>query len=192
MADLIDRHPEPGYRRTADPFRTLVSSIVSQQLSTKAAQTIHGRFLALWPDRDHPCPADLIAADHDHLRSAGLSGAKALALVDLATKIEQGELDFEGIDDLCDDDVRTKLVRVRGIGPWSADMFMMFGLTRPDILPLGDLGIRTAILRMESKEAMSPEEMEARAEPWRPYRTHASWYLWRSLEDKPPRDCTNR
>lgn len=180
MAAFIEAHPRPTYEKTSNAFHTIVRSIVGQQLSGKVAEIIHGRFLSLWPDFDHPSPSDLLAVTHEQLRGVGLSGAKARSLVDLAEKIEAGELHLESLDSMDDEEIKTELVKVKGIGPWSADMFLMFGLSRPDILPLGDLAIRNGVLRVMGVEKASPEEMESRAEQWRPYRTVACWYLWRS------------
>ncbi len=180
MAEFIDVHPRPTYEKTSNAFHTIVRSIVGQQLSGKVAEIIHGRFLALWPEIEHPAPTDLLTVTHEQLRGVGLSGAKARSLVDLAEKIEAGELHLASLDSMDDEEIKTELVKVKGIGPWSADMFLMFGLARPDILPLGDLAIRNGMLRVMNLEKALPEQMEARAEMWRPYRTVACWYLWRS------------
>ena len=172
-------------RRPADAYGALVRAIVGQQLSTKAARTIYERLTALY-DGSTPTPAELIATDPENLRGVGLSRAKAMYLRDLAEHIEDGELDLDHIAELPDEEVSEQLTAVKGLGQWSADMFLMFHLGRPDVLPVGDLGIRRAAqLEYGLKELPDPAELERIAEPWRPHRSLACLYLWRSLDNAP-------
>ena len=172
--------------RPADHYGALVRSIVGQQLSTKAARAIYGRLTDRFGGRA-PTPAEVLADDPDELRAAaGLSRSKVSFLRSLAEHVLDGELELEQLDDLPDDEVIAELVAVKGLGVWSAHMFLMFHLQRPDILAVGDLGIRkamTALYGLEKRPA--PDEMEAIAEPWRPYRTVACLYLWHTLDAVP-------
>jgi DNA-3-methyladenine glycosylase II len=192
LRELIDGLGPDGLgdpRRGLDPddhYGALVRSIVGQQLSTKAARAIYTRLTDRFGGRP-PTPAEILADDPDALRAAaGLSRAKVSFLRSLAEHVVEGSLDLEHLGQLSDDEVAAELVAVKGLGPWSADMFLMFQLQRPDILPVGDLGIRNAIkLHYGLDELPSPAEMEQIAEPWRPHRTLASLYLWRSLAATP-------
>jgi DNA-3-methyladenine glycosylase II len=147
-----------------------------------AARAIYGRLTARFGGRP-PTPAEILADEPEELRAAaGLSRAKVGFLRSLAEHVISGELELERLDHLPDEEVTAELVAVKGLGTWSADMFLMFQLERPDVLAVGDLGIRRAIERAYGLDAMpTPAEMEKLAEPWRPYRTLACRYLWRSL-----------
>ncbi len=175
-----------GVTRSSDRYGALVRSIVGQQLSTRSAQAIYGRLTDRFGGRT-PTPVEVLEDDPDELRqSVGLSHAKGAYLRSLAEHVLDGSLDLEHLDRLPDEDVIAALTAVRGIGPWSADMFLIFRLGRPDVLPVGDLGIRRAfMLHYGLPELPSAAEMERIAEPWRPYRTLASLYLWRSLQATP-------
>ncbi|WP_047865604.1 DNA-3-methyladenine glycosylase family protein [Rubrobacter aplysinae] len=173
--------------RPKDAYGALVRSIVGQQLSTKAARTIYERLTALFGGRT-PSPAEVLAAGEADLRAAGLSGRKAEYLRELARHAESGELDLGSLHLLTDEEVADRLVAVRGLGRWTADMFLMFHLDRPDVLPVGDLGIRRAAQKAYSLSEMpSPGELRGLSHPWRPHRTLACIYLWESL-DAPPED----
>jgi DNA-3-methyladenine glycosylase II len=163
-----------------------VRAIVGQQLSVAAARAIYGRLLARFDDRP-PTPSEILADDPEALRAAaGLSRAKVSFLRSLAEHVLSGELELERLDDLPDEEVIAELTAVKGIGMWSAHMFLMFHLDRPDVLPVGDLGIRRAMERAyQLPELPLAPEMERIAEPWRPYRTLACRYLWRSLANEP-------
>jgi DNA-3-methyladenine glycosylase II len=163
-----------------------VRSIVGQQLSTTAARAIYTRLIERFGGRT-PTPVEVLDDDPDALRqAAGLSHAKVRYLRSLAEHVINGSLELERLDALADDEIIAELTAVKGIGTWSAHMFLMFHLQRPDVLPVGDLGIRRAIaLRYGLNELPSPEMLEELAEPWRPYRTLACRYLWRSLEAMP-------
>lgn len=181
LAEVIRRtgrlRPDFGRR---DPFQSLVRAVVSQQLSTKAADTIHGRVVALLP---RVSPDALLSAPTAELRAAGLSGQKIAYLRDLAEHVSDGRLDLHGLSRLSDDEVIEAIVAVKGFGRWTAQMFLMFSLHRPDVLPTGDLGIvkgMQQLLGMKRRPAV--RTMERTARPWQPYRSIACWYLWRTLE----------
>ena len=190
MARLIDEHgalvrEDLKRERPGDAYGALLRSIVGQQLSTKAAATIYGRMLELF-DGHAPTPLQLLAADPDKIRAAGLSRPKINYLRDLAQHIEDGELELELLDELPDEEVIEQLTAVKGIGEWSAHMFLMFHLSRPDVLPVGDQGIRRAVqLQYGLRILPDPKRLEKIARPWRPYRTLACLYLWSSLDNKP-------
>ncbi len=175
-----------GGRAGLDHYGALVRSIVGQQLSTTAARAIFGRLTERYGART-PTPAEVLADDPEELRAAaGLSRAKVTFLRSLAEHVVEGSLDLERLDDLPDEAVIAELVAVKGIGAWSAHMFLMFHLQRPDVLPVGDLGIRKAAMRAYGLEALpAPQTLEILAEPWRPHRTLASLFLWQSLSATP-------
>lgn len=179
---------DPAERRRGRPedaYGALLRSIVGQQLSTKAARTIYTRVCALFDDCV-PSPAQLLAADPDALRGAGLSRAKVAYLRDLAEHVEDGRLELDRLDDLADEEIVAELTAIKGLGRWTAEMFLMFHLGRPDVLPVGDLGIRRAVERAYGLAQLPAEpELERIAEPWRPQRTLACLYLWRSLDNAP-------
>jgi 3-methyladenine DNA glycosylase/8-oxoguanine DNA glycosylase len=167
--------------REAAPFAALVESIVYQQITGKAAATIHGRLCALVGGRT-PRPADIVAATDAALRGAGLSRQKISYLRDLAAKAESG-LFPDDVHLLQDEAVIEVLTAVRGVGRWTAEMFLMFRLGRPDVLPVHDYGIRKAMQRAYRMRTLPrPDRMQRVAEGWRPYRSVACWYLWRSLD----------
>jgi DNA-3-methyladenine glycosylase II len=171
--------------RPTDPYGALLRAIVGQQLSTIAARTIYGRVLDLFGGRV-PTPVELLGVDADALRAAGLSRAKVAYVRSLAEHVEDGSLDLDALPKLSDDDVSAALTAVKGIGQWSADMFLIFQLERKDVLPVGDLGIRHAIERLYKlpKIPDAPTALNI-GEPWRPYRSLASLYLWHSLSATP-------
>jgi DNA-3-methyladenine glycosylase II len=187
LARLIDQVGplSVGQRRRGRPqdaYGTLVRSITGQQLSTKAAATIYGRLTDLYGGNT-PTPEQIIATDPQQLRAIGLSNAKAAYLRDLAEHIVDGELPVDDLAEMPDAKVHELLTAVKGLGRWTVDMFLMFHLGRPDILPISDLGIRRAIqIQYGLDELPGPAEMEQIAEPWRPHRTLACLYLWESLD----------
>jgi DNA-3-methyladenine glycosylase II len=172
-------------RPKGDAYGTLVRAVVSQQLSSKVAPVIHGRVLELFGGRT-PTPVELLAADPLELRATGLSGRKVEYLRDLAAHVESGELELDRLGELPDEEVIAEISAVRGFGRWSAEMFLIFFLERPDVLPVGDFGIRRAAqLAYGLNELPDPAELERIAEPWRPHRTLACIYLWESLHKLP-------
>ena len=184
FAPLIERHGLPTLTPTADPFASLGSAIIHQQLAGAAARTIEARVLALFGKRTFPRPAALAASSVEHLRTAGISRPKALALLDLAAHFADGRMTPRAL--LAGDDaaVAAALLPVRGIGPWSVDMFLMFGLGRTDVWPTGDFGVRTGLQRFLRLRALpEAEKMVQLARPWQPWRALAAWYMWRLVED---------
>ena len=168
--------------RPDDAYSTLLRTIVGQQLSTKAARTIYVRLVALFGDNP-PTPAELLAAEEAALRAAGLSRQKVGYLRDLAARVESGELDLDTLHQLPDEEVSARITAVKGLGQWSADMFLIFHLRRPDVLPVGDLGIRRAAEKVYGLPGLpDADDLRALAEPWRPWRTLACLYLWKTLE----------
>jgi DNA-3-methyladenine glycosylase II len=175
-------------RQDPDGFAVLVRSIISQQISWKAARAIGGRLIqALAPAE--LCPAALLAASDASLRAAGLSSGKVRSLRDLAEKVHGGEVPLAEFPDLSDEEVIARLLPVRGIGPWTAEMFLIFCLGRLDVLPVADYGLRAGIKRAYALDDLpNKAQMIDRAEPWRPYRSVATWYFWRSLGGVPQSD----
>lgn len=172
-------------RPKGDAYATLVRAIIGQQLSVKAASTIHGRVLELFGG-DNPTPQRLLDAEEAELRGCGLSGRKVSYLRDLARHVLDGSLEIDHLDKLGDEQVIEEVTAVRGLGEWSAQVFLMFHLERPDVLPTGDLGIRKAAQLAYRLEKMpKPDELIEIAAPWRPHRTLACLYLWESLANAP-------
>jgi DNA-3-methyladenine glycosylase II len=162
-------------------FGALARSICFQQLAGAAARTIHGRFAALYDGR--PTPAAVAATPDDVLRSVGLSAAKAASIKDLAAKSLDGTVPLRGWNRMADDEIVDRLVTVRGIGPWTAHMFLIFQLNRPDVWPTGDLGVRAGYGRMHGLDGPpTPAVLGLAGEIYRPYRTIAAWYCWRELD----------
>ena len=169
-------------RQRKDHLTALVGAIVSQQLSTKAAATIFGRLAALFPEQRISSASALAGIDDQALRSVGLSRQKVAYLRDLSARIDDGRLVLDELDALGDEEVIERLVAVKGFGRWTAEMFLMFRLHRPDVLPVGDLGIVNAVQRLYGlRKRPDPKRLMKLGEPWRPYRSVACWYLWQSL-----------
>jgi DNA-3-methyladenine glycosylase II len=175
------RRPSPVEH--PDPYHALVRAILSQQLSSKAADTIHGRVVALVGGLPSLSAASLLAVDPTHLRTAGVSRPKISYLRDLAQQVEDARLDLHALQHLPDEEVIAAITAVKGLGRWSAEMYLMFRLRRPDVFPVGDLGIANGVQKLFGmKRRPKPRTMERLAEPWRPYRSVAAWYLWRITE----------
>jgi DNA-3-methyladenine glycosylase II len=186
LAALIRAHGPCGLADAlrVDHFSALVRAIIFQQLSTKAATTIHARLLGLLPHGQVTAPA-LAALTEAQFRSVGVSRQKALYLRDLSEKLVSGELRLDGIERLDDEAVIAALTMVKGIGRWTAEMFLMFRLHRPDVLPVGDLGIVTAVQRAyRLRKRPTAERLLKLGDAWKPYRSIACWYLWRSLDNQ--------
>jgi DNA-3-methyladenine glycosylase II len=184
LARIIDRIGacELAPRTGGSHFDALVRAIVYQQLSGKAAATIHGRVEAIYGNRS-PTPAEILATDDARLRAAGLSRQKISYIKDLASKVVSGDLATESLDVMPDDEVIASLVRVKGIGRWSAQMFLMFRLGRPNILPDLDLGVQKGIQHAYRLPKLpTPKDVLRIGERWAPYASVASWYMWRLLE----------
>jgi len=168
-----------------DPYEALARAIVGQQVSTQAAASIWGKVLGVFGGKT-PTPKQLIDAEPQELRDAGLSWAKVAYVRDLAERVRDGDLDLERLPQLDDEAVIEELTAIKGIGPWTAEMFLIFHLGRPDVLSTGDLGIRKgAMLAFGLEEMPTPAELEQMGEAWRPQRTLACLYLWRSLDNTP-------
>jgi DNA-3-methyladenine glycosylase II len=168
-----------------DPYEALARAIVGQQLSTRAARSIWERLVEILGGT-FPGPSGLLAVDTDTIRGAGLSRSKVNFLRDLAERVEDGRLDLERLMELPDEDVVATLTEIKGVGPWTAEMFLIFHLGRPDVISAGDLGIRRAVqIEYGLDELPGPTDLERIAEPWRPHRTLACLYLWRSLDNAP-------
>ncbi len=183
--DIATRLRRRSEERPADAYGALLRAIVGQQLSTKAARTIYLRVLDLFDGRT-PAPEQLLDATVDDLRGAGLSGRKVSYIRDLASHVLSGELELDRLDQLSDEQAIEEIVAVRGLGQWTAEMFLLFHLERPDVLSGGDLGIRRAIQIEYGLDQMpSPTRVVEIGEPWRPHRSLASLYLWESLAAVP-------
>ncbi len=183
--DLATRLRRRSEERPADAYGALLRAIVGQQLSTKAARTIYLRVLDLF-DGSTPSPEELLEADEAGLRKAGLSGRKVEYVRDLAAHVISGELELDRLGDLSDEEAIEEIVAVRGLGQWTAEMFLIFHLERPDVISGGDLGIRKAIqVEYELDEMPTPQQVVEMSEPWSPHRSLASLYLWESLAAVP-------
>ena len=190
MENIVRRVGPLGFEqrrrgRPDDAYGALVRTIVGQQLSVKAARSIYTRLTALFGDRA-PTPRELVSTDEELLRASGLSRPKIRYLRDLADRVLSGDLDLDALQTLPDEEAILQIVAVKGLGQWSADMFLMFHLGREDVLPVGDLGIRRAVEGAYGLlEIPDSGTLEALARPWSPHRTLASFYLWESLDTKP-------
>jgi DNA-3-methyladenine glycosylase II len=166
-----------------DPFETLCMSIASQQLSTKAAATIFRRFQDLFPPDRKPTPERVMTLGDSEIRACGFSGPKVSFVKDLASRVIDGRLDLKGLKKHSDEDVMQQLVAVKGIGRWTAEIFLMFRLGRPDILPADDLGLMNAVQRAyRLRKRPDAKKLRQMGEAWRPHRSVAAWYLWQSLD----------
>ncbi|HEY8808633.1 MAG TPA: DNA-3-methyladenine glycosylase [Solirubrobacterales bacterium] len=183
--DLKTRLRRRSEEKPPDAYGVLLRAIVGQQLSTKAARTIYLRVCDLFGGST-PSPEQLLEASEEDLRGCGLSGRKVEYVRDLAVHVLDGELELDRLDDLSDEEAIAELVAVRGLGQWTAEMFLLFHLERPDVLSGGDLGIRKAVqIEYGLKEMPTPQRVLEIGEPWRPHRSLASLYLWESLANVP-------
>lgn len=187
MAALIECVGPCQLTFTPPTFESLARSIVYQQISIRAARSIHLRLLAACAQEGVLQPEAVSACSPQKLRDCGLSAQKAAYLRDLAQHVVEARLEFERLPGLSDEEVIATLTQVKGIGVWTAQMFLIFSLQRPNVLPVSDLGIRNAVKQLyRLREAPTPAEIEKRGRKWRPYASVASWYLWRSLEPTGP------
>jgi len=185
IAGLVEAAGPASLRRRGrerrDHFGALARSIAYQQLAGKAAAAIHGRFEALFDG--HPTPEAVLAMPEQSLRAAGLSGSKTASILDLAAKVESGVVPLDGIQRLTDEDIIERLTVVRGIGRWTAEMFLIFQLGRLDVWPVDDFGVRAGYAAAyELNEAPTPKALVALGDAFRPYRSVAAWYFWRAIE----------
>ncbi|KAM7258905.1 hypothetical protein ACFE04_014646 [Oxalis oulophora] len=185
LAALIDIHPPPAFQTFSTPFLALTRSILFQQLAYKAGTSIYSRFIALCGSESRVTPEMVLALTPQHLRQIGVSGRKASYLHDLARKYQNGILSDSTIVNMDDKSLFTMLTMVNGIGTWSVHMFMIFSLHRPDVLPINDLGVRKGVqLLYNLEELPRPTAMEQMCDKWRPYRSVASWYIWKLSSSK--------
>lgn len=195
MAELVESFGELSFetrrrgRPRTDSYGTLVRAVVGQQVSAKAAAAIFDRVLALFGGST-PTPAELLAIEAERLREAGLSGRKVEYLRDLAAHVESGELELERLPAMSDEEVIAEITAVRGFGIWTAQVFLMFDLERPDVLPTADIGIRRAVqIAYGLDEPPDHDRLTEIAEPWRPHRTLACIYLWETLHNAPDQEA---
>lgn len=173
-----------GPRKGVPPYHALVKAVTYQQLNGTAAETIFRRFLAQFPDVKFPEPAHVVAAPEEQLRRAGLSRAKTAAIKDIAAKTIAGIVPTRrAIAKMSDAEIVERLTTIRGVGPWTVEMLLMFTLGRPDVLPATDFGVRSGFALVYGlKELPAPRDILAHGERWRPYRSVAAWYFWRALD----------
>ncbi len=182
LYSYIEKITIPDFTKRQDSFTELCDTIISQQLSGKAASTIFERFKSLFPNKKITVEK-LLKLDDERIRSCGTSWAKVRSLKDLAQKVKDGLVNLEKLDVMSDEEVKTHLVQIKGIGPWSAEMFLMFSLGREDIFSLGDLGLKKGLMKVYGmKKEPSVKQIEKIVSKWRPHRTYASRILWKSLE----------
>jgi DNA-3-methyladenine glycosylase II len=188
LGRLIERTPYEARRRTDEPYASLLRTILFQQLAGAAASAIQRRFFALYgTDNKPPSAPQLLDSSDELLRSAGISRQKAGYMHDLALHVVNGTLDFEALPSLPDDEVTAQITAVKGLGEWSAHMFLMFHLGRPDVLPAGDLGVRNGMrLAYGLPETPTPSRAREIGAPWTPFRSVGSWYMWRAAEAPAP------
>ncbi|MBM2851523.1 MAG: DNA-3-methyladenine glycosylase 2 family protein [Candidatus Nitrosotenuis sp.] len=180
LAKIIHQVGKYEISLVKNPYRSLIDAIITQQLSGAAAASISKKFQKLY--QRYPRPIDVITTSDSKLRSAGLSKMKVAYIKDLSEKIQSKKLRINSLKDRSDEEIITHLTQVKGIGRWTAEMFLIFSLGRLDVLPVGDLGLKKGIQRLYSMlDLPEKEEIEEIAEKWRPYRTVATWYIWKSL-----------
>lgn len=180
LSKIINRVGRYRLALVEDPYESLVEAIITQQLSGKAAASISKKFREIYGR--FPKPQDVIKTPSSRLRAAGLSKMKVSYIKDLSKKITTGALEIDSLKNMTDDEVIQQLTKVRGIGRWTAEMFLIFSLGRQDVLPVGDLGLRKGVQMLYSlSETPQKDEIETIAQKWRPYRTVATWYIWKSL-----------
>jgi len=183
MARIVAEVGTLGIIPRIERFQALVRAIIFQQLAGAAANAIYNRFVGLFPGPGFPSPAEVLAKSDAELRSVGLSEKKALYIKDLAAHVKEGKLNFHRFHRMQDEEIVADLTRVKGIGKWTAEIFMMFNLGRPDVMPADDLGIQNAVKRYyRMRQRPNRKRLLKLAEQWRPYRSAAAWYLWRSLD----------
>ena len=183
LVPLLDAFQIEDLKPEKDYYRSLTRAIIYQQLSGKVAKTIFNRFIELYHGKDYPSPDDVIKTDHAILRSVGLSNAKAKYIKNISQAFLEGSIDYKNLDNLSNDAIMEQLVAIKGVGPWTAQMFLMFTLNRPDVFPSGDLGVQKGFQQyFKLKELPTPKIMEERAQKWKPFRTVASLYFWKVVD----------
>lgn len=183
LARIIAEVGALGIQPRRERFQALARNIIFQQLAGAAANAIYGRFVGLFPGVEFPSPEQVLAKTDAQLRSVGLSEKKALYIKDLAAHVRDGKLNFHRFHRMSDEEIVAHLTQVKGIGKWTAEIFLMFNLGRPDVMPADDLGVQNAVKRhYRMRQRPNRKRLLKHAERWRPYRTAAAWYLWRSLD----------
>ena len=183
MGKLIEKFGPPNFNLMNNYYESLVRSIVYQQLSGKAASIIYERLLDLFVFDIYPKPKDVLEVSIETLRSSGLSYQKVNYIRDLSEKWQDGTMNLTDIDSMTDEEISSELIKVKGIGQWTADMFLMFTLGRPDVFPFGDLGIQKGVMIITNMNRLpTQKEMERKTKKWQPYRTVAAWYLWKLVD----------
>jgi len=183
LAQIIAEVGALGIQPRRERFQALARNIIFQQLAGAAANAIYGRFVGLFPGVEFPSPEQVLAKTDSELRSVGLSEKKALYIKDLAAHVRDGKLNFHRFHRMTDEEIIADLTRVKGIGKWTAEIFLMFNLGRPDVMPADDLGVQNAVMRhYRMRQRPNRKRLLKHAERWRPYRTASAWYLWRSLD----------
>jgi len=183
LAQIIAEVGALGIQPRRERFQALARTIILQQLAGAAANAIYGRFVGLFPGVEFPSPEQVMAKTDSELRSVGLSEKKALYIKDLAAHVRDRKLNFHRFHRMTDEEIIADLTRVKGIGKWTAEIFLMFNLGRPDVMPADDLGVQNAVMRhYRMRQRPNRKRLLKHAERWRPYRTAAAWYLWRSLD----------
>ena len=181
FTNLIDKFGYPTYKKETQYFKSLVRSIIYQQLSGKAASKIHSRFLNIYSTNNHPTPSQIKSTNMDILRCAGLSKQKINYIYNLCEYSLKNNI--ENIDQLSNNEISKELTQIKGIGQWTVDMFLMFTLNRKDVFPLGDLGVKKGLMKFEKlTELPSEKEMGVLSQKWKPYRSIAAWYMWIIIE----------
>ena len=183
MKQLIEKYELPGWDYEGDLMYELIDAIIGQQLSVKAAAAIRQRFYDLWPQK--PTPAQILKKNDDELRALGFSYAKARYVKSICQAVIDKTVDFESLRGRSDEEIISELIKIKGVGRWTAEMFIMFSLGREDVFSLGDLGLRNAVAKLYGVERDDLKAIEKISEKWKPYRSLASRYLWKSLENTP-------
>ena len=183
LVPLLDAFQIGDLKPETDYYRSLTRAIIYQQLSGKAAKTISDRFIALYHGMDYPSPDDVLKTDYEILRCVGLSNAKAKYIKNISKAFLDGSIDYKNLDNLSSDAIVEQLVAIKGVGPWTAQMFLIFTLNRPDVFPSGDLGIQKGFQQyFKLKELPTLKTMNNRSKKWKPFRTIASLYFWKVVD----------
>ena len=180
---LISEFGYPTFKKEKSYFEALLKNIIYQQLSGKAAKTIYNRFLKLFETTEYPSPDEILNTPVEHLKGAGLSNQKVTYIRDLSKKYVEGTLQLDELNQKSDKEISAQLIQVKGIGQWTADMFLIFTLGRENIFPLGDLGVKKGVAIIENLNKLPTEKHMAEiSEKWQPYRTIAAWYMWKLVD----------
>jgi DNA-3-methyladenine glycosylase II len=183
MRRLVQKYRLPELEKKENLFGALIYEIIGQQLSGKVAKILYSRFLKLWPKKKFPEPKNVLKMPDRKIRDCGCSWAKVKYIKALAKSVANGQLNLKSLHRVSDDEARKQLLSVKGIGPWTCEMFLIFSLHRPDIFSVGDLGLRTAVSKLYKVKRNDFKKIEKISQRWRPYRSFACRYLWKSLDE---------